>query len=310
MSIRRLREQPRSFLYSVKAFYLGAESMGELAEGENGSDAVQKPLKRTIMKSQDTREEVNLSITTDTMMVTPIHSKSSLGTGQLVLPIELLAYCGALRQQPSERYNDQSREFETLDKAVYSNSSDPPLFVTIFRSLEQVGMLNCHSFVISKDDEAMELVKLIMEIYYNLARLQEAEENNQKKMESLNLTDTKSESNYNDLLEFYNSTQSQQVQVNNKSDINVLLDEEFRKKYDLDNYEIVNRDQLKNDQYSHVALSNDDDPIIIKKPNDEKLVYQQNVFIRWLQPPTPPPPAPIISKILLFFFCFTLQPER
>ena len=50
------------------------------------------------------------------------------------------------------------------------------------------------------------------------------------------------------------------------------------------------------DQYENVPLNEDEDPIIIKKPNKEEIVYKQNVFIRWLQPPTPPPPAPIISN--------------
>lgn len=51
------------------------------------------------------------------------------------------------------------------------------------------------------------------------------------------------------------------------------------------------------DKYGDVPLNEDDDPIIIKRENNEQIVYKQNVFIRWLQPPTPPPPAPIISKI-------------
>ena len=49
-------------------------------------------------------------------------------------------------------------------------------------------------------------------------------------------------------------------------------------------------------KYSHVPLNEDPDPIIIKKENNEQVVYKQNVFIRWLQPPTPPPPAPIIIR--------------
>ena len=51
--------------------------------------------------------------------------------------------------------------------------------------------------------------------------------------------------------------------------------------------------------YDDVELNNDPNPIVIKKKNDENIVYKQNVFIRWLQPPTPPPPAPIISKCSL-----------
>lgn len=92
----------------------------------------------------------------------------------MVLPIDLLAYCGALRQLPSSRIKE--REFETLDKSPPVNTNDPPLFVTIFRNFEQENTLYCHSFIIRKDEEAMELVKLVMEIYYNLIRLQELDE--------------------------------------------------------------------------------------------------------------------------------------
>lgn len=90
------------------------------------------------------------------------------------MPIDLLAYCGALRQLPANQI--KGREFETLDKSPHTNPNDPPLFVTIFRNFEQENTLFCHSFIIRHDEEAMELVKLVMEIYYNLIRLQELDE--------------------------------------------------------------------------------------------------------------------------------------
>ena len=97
----------------------------------------------------------------------------------LKLPIELLAYCGALRQLPPEKI--RSREFETLDKSPLVNSLNdeinPPLFVTIFRSLESENTLYCYSFVLRRDEEAMELVKVVMEIYYNLIRINEMDMN-------------------------------------------------------------------------------------------------------------------------------------
>lgn len=80
-----------------------------------------------------------------------------------------------MRQLPPYKIKD--REFETLDKSPSLNVNDPPLFVTIFRDFEQENTLFCHSFIIRKDDEAMELVKLVMEIYYNLIRLQEFHDN-------------------------------------------------------------------------------------------------------------------------------------
>ena len=37
-------------------------------------------------------------------------------------------------------------------------------------------------------------------------------------------------------------------------------------------------------------------PKVIYKPNNQEVVYKQNIMVRWLQPPTPPPPAPIIIR--------------
>jgi hypothetical protein len=37
-------------------------------------------------------------------------------------------------------------------------------------------------------------------------------------------------------------------------------------------------------------------PQMIYKPNNQEIVYKQNIMVRWLQPPTPPPPAPIIIR--------------
>lgn len=62
-------------LYMVKAMYLGSEPMGELLEGENGSDAIQVPLKRTILRTENIGEEVELSMTNDALLVTFVHSK-------------------------------------------------------------------------------------------------------------------------------------------------------------------------------------------------------------------------------------------
>ena len=157
-------------LYTVKAMYLGSEPMGELLEGENGSDAIQVPLKRTILRTESGGEEAELSMTNDSLIVRFMtHNRP-----HLVLPIDLLAYCGALRQLPVNKIKE--REFETLDKSPGTSSHDPPLFVTIFRNFEMENTLFCHSFIIKKDEEAMELVKLVMEIYYNLIRLQELDE--------------------------------------------------------------------------------------------------------------------------------------
>jgi hypothetical protein len=42
--------------------------------------------------------------------------------------------------------------------------------------------------------------------------------------------------------------------------------------------------------------SNINNPQVIYKPNNQEVVYKQNIMVRWLQPPTPPPPAPIIIR--------------
>lgn len=174
-------------LYSVRAMYLGSEPMGELLEGENGSDVIQVPLKRTILRTNGLGKEVELTITHDSLLATASSQQqqqqqqappqSPLAMRLLKLPIELLAYCGALRQLPADKI--RTREFETLDKSPLVNALNdeinPPLFVTIFRSLESENTLYCYSFVLRRDEEAMELVKVVMEIYYNLIRLNEME---------------------------------------------------------------------------------------------------------------------------------------
>ena len=63
--------------------------------------------------------------------------------------------------------------------------------------------------------------------------------------------------------------------------------------------ENINELEKKNDELSIDSnqICDDLNQIVIRKKNDENIVYKQNVFIRWLQPPTPPPLAPIISKL-------------
>lgn len=162
-------------IFKVKSMYLGSEPMGELLEGESGSDVIQVPLKRTIMRTNGYGRECLLSVTNDSLEVA--FTKTDKSNSNLKLPIELLAYCGALRQLPNGQI--RTREFETLDKFPANNDeASPPLFVTIFRSLDNENTLYCHSFVIKQDDDAMELVKLVMEMYYNLIRLNDSEDEN------------------------------------------------------------------------------------------------------------------------------------
>ena len=51
--------------------------------------------------------------------------------------------------------------------------------------------------------------------------------------------------------------------------------------------------EANNAQHLPIDHSN---PQVIYKPNNQEVVYKQNIMVRWLQPPTPPPPAPIIIR--------------
>jgi len=47
---------------------------------------------------------------------------------------------------------------------------------------------------------------------------------------------------------------------------------------------------------SESMINHDPNPEIIFRHNPEKLIYTQNVAIRYLKPPTPPPPGPIVIR--------------
>jgi len=67
-----------------------------------------------------------------------------------------------------------------------------------------------------------------------------------------------------------------------------------------DNFEETNVNIIKIDEpsttHSPNPINQDPNPIRIVKPNNQNIVYKQQVNIRYLQPPTPPPPAPIIIR--------------
>ena len=147
-------------LYTANASYFGLNPMNELKDGENGADAVQSPLKQTLIKNN--RQEVQIIIETDKMTISFYYGS------KLELKLDLLVYCGALTKQSS--FAGNSREFETLDKAFLTNSNEPLNFVAVFRNLEQGSGLNCHSFEISNNTEAMQMVKVLKEAYYNLVQ--------------------------------------------------------------------------------------------------------------------------------------------
>ena len=70
--------------------------------------------------------------------------------------------------------------------------------------------------------------------------------------------------------------------------------------FDPNDYQKGANDEMNSlEMEKYTDLNSDLDPIVIRKENNQEVVYKQNVFIRWLQPPTPPPPAPIISNHLM-----------
>jgi hypothetical protein len=48
-------------------------------------------------------------------------------------------------------------------------------------------------------------------------------------------------------------------------------------------------------------------PQVIYKPNNQEVVYKQNIMVRWLQPPTPPPLAPIIIRGKFYIFLLEIN---
>ena len=53
---------------------------------------------------------------------------------------------------------------------------------------------------------------------------------------------------------------------------------------------------IPNRQGAPIVPMSNADPQVIFKPNNQEVVYKQNIMVRWLQPPTPPPPAPIVIR--------------
>jgi hypothetical protein len=339
-----------------KAIYLGSEPMGELLEGENGSDAIQVPLRRIILRTNFSGKEASLSVTNNSLTFEYVKHQFRDADSLVTLPIELLAYCGALRQLPHDKVI--AREFETLDKAPMNEAEEeeassgatrymPPLFVTIFRSIESENMLFCHAFVLAQDDDAMELVKLVMEVYYGLVKMgeeeEEADESNEheasadldndeenantssmkKSSSSVKLNEDSSANTYlKELLSAYNNIAlggGGHPTTRDNSDGKSVISAREIMSGDLDSnkYTIVksssSRVDMTNTQEDGEVecINQDPNPIVIKKQNNEEVVYKQNVYIRWLQPPTPPPPAPIISNNFYSkMYFYGLKPEK
>jgi hypothetical protein len=299
-----------------RGIYLGNEPMGELLEGENGSDAVQVPLRRMILRTGFNGQEVGIKLTDSALVFNSINTDTA-DSESINLPIDYLAYCGALKQIPQDRIEE--REFETLDKypSIDENDSSipPPLFVTIFRCTENDNMLFCHAFVLKKDDEAMDLVKSVMSVYYELSKMFDDDDddditsgNDENKNEKTNNDDDESNDPYlTKLIQTYNNIVVGKKGDKPKSQTDILSTLNL----DLNKFQIVksrgqnytdsdddetDKQSLERLDLEKYTLNEDKSPIVIKKKNDEEVVYKQNVYIRWLQPPTPPPPAPLISK--------------
>jgi hypothetical protein len=339
-------------IFRIKAMYLGNEPMGELLENENGSDVIQAPLKRIILRTSANGRKVQLLLTSEYLMIEFLDAQSE----QINLPIEMLGYCGALRQMSNSEIKE--REFETLDKSPgIVAESGPPLFATIFRNVENENTLYCHAFVFSSDEHAMELVRLMMQAYHEIFKDLELNAdqivNDEKNIEKDFIQEIKntnvpgnnkiyndkneileSSESIDEFLGIYNkqkssTTTTTEQDISDGSNLLTATNTSFTKKIanqsnekpPTPKYEVVSAEELIKDSYNpnefslvdekdlekeleRLNLNKDDNPIVIKKKNDEQVVYKQNVFIRWLQPPTPPPPAPIISKNYFFVSFF------
>jgi hypothetical protein len=260
-------------LFVVRAIYLGSEPMGELLDGENGSDAVQVPLKRTILRTNGIGDEVDLIITDDSLYINHLKANNSISNSNdnikaklIQLPIETLAYCGALKQLQPENIND--REFETLDKTPVNSkvADDPPLFVTIFRSLEKENTLLCHSFVIRKDTEAMELVKNVMQVYYNIIeQLEQTEALFNSSITNNNLLSNNNSNNNNNISNEENVTIET---LSNKSQVSLTQAELDRL---LKTYNLTGDDILTHNQQQQATQS------ILNNHGSSQFVVNQNI---------------------------------
>jgi hypothetical protein len=150
-------------LRPIKAIFIGREPIGELMEDEKGIDAIQVPLKKSVLRTKGLTELVELKVEDDsTLCVRFMNSANQSNDAQLhknmLIPIELIAYAEAVKQLPFEMVCH--REFEKLLRVPMSANS-PPVFSIILRNYDNQNAWFCYSFLLKKDDHALELSKRI-----------------------------------------------------------------------------------------------------------------------------------------------------
>lgn len=96
--------------------------------------------------------------------------------------------------------------------------------------------------------------------------------------------------------EVFHSTQevhSQAGQCNAGITNNTCVNWEDTYKHGLSNNAINQTISTNTDQY---PINQDPNPEQIRRHNNDRITYRQDVAIRYLQPPTPPPPGPVIIR--------------
>jgi hypothetical protein len=136
----------------------------------DGTDLVQDILRSQLARSDDDilGQEGSLSINDNGEFLTfePIDTKNRT----LHLPIEHLAYCGALRRMrrdPSDQRNPDQiirRDFENVDLAnrYAQHIIGPPVFVSVFHGFDNAL---CYTFITQSADDACLLVMKLMRAF-------------------------------------------------------------------------------------------------------------------------------------------------
>ncbi|UJR33974.1 hypothetical protein I4U23_021390 [Adineta vaga] len=284
----------------------------------------------------------------------------------LHLPIEHLAYCGALRRMvrdDSDHRNPdqiQRREFENVDLAnrFAQYIVGPPIFVAVFHGFDHAL---CYIFLTqSADDSCLLVMKLMRAFKLHEQQLEQQGQINQgsPSFPLLHGSGRSSSSIDNQrnspVVQITQPFTSDNRQISSPSNTNSYIqdpnqDELVRRLLANPNLQLVSppfaslrlNDMPMTSSMNHqsspitvnrsASYSNDmplmdrsspqfmrppsppilglsgansahdlssglNNPQVIYKPNNQEVVYKQNIMVRWLQPPTPPPPAPIIIR--------------
>ena len=141
-------------LRPMKAIFIGREPIGELLDDEKGIDAIQIPLKKSILRTKGKSELVELKVEGDSTLCVRFLNSTKDSHKNILIPIELIAYAEAVKQLPFEMVCH--REFEKL-KRVPKSSNSPALFSVVLRNYDNQNSWFCYSFILKTDDQCLEL---------------------------------------------------------------------------------------------------------------------------------------------------------